>query len=109
MEYANFNDPLSEHDECECCDSCNVPMMTNCQSCGMPMNSPEDFGGGDPENKYCVHCTHPDGSLKSYEEALEGMTSFMMNMRNMDRDTAESATREYMSNMPAWSQFKPRR
>ena len=75
----------------------------NCLSCGMPMAKPEDFGGGNPANIYCVHCTHPNGSLKSYEEALEGMTNFMMNTRNMDRETAESATREYMSKMPAWS------
>jgi uncharacterized glyoxalase superfamily protein PhnB len=85
------------------CTSCEVPMTANCQSCGMPMVKPEDFGGGNLENKYCVHCTYPDGSLKSYDEALEGMTNFMMKMQNMDRETAEKAAREYMSNMPAWS------
>ena len=75
----------------------------NCMSCGMPMTKPEDFGGGNPNNIYCVHCSNPDGSLKSYEEALEGMTSFMMTSQNMDREAAEKAAREYMSKMPAWS------
>ena len=97
-----FNQSLGGHDDCDCCDSCDT-CMANCQSCGMPMVKPGDFGGGNPGNKYCVHCTHPDGSLKSYEEALDGITNFMMKMQNMDRETAEKAAREYMSKMPAWS------
>jgi len=94
-----FNQFLQPAGSCEGCDT----WLTNCLSCGMPMTKPEDFGGGNPENKYCAHCTHPDGSLKSYDEALEGMTGFMMKTQNMDRETAESAAREYMSKMPAWS------
>jgi uncharacterized glyoxalase superfamily protein PhnB len=95
-----FNQILSAGDTCE---SCVVPMTANCQSCGMPMSSPENFGGGDTENKYCVNCCLPDGSLKSYEEVLEGMAGFMMQSRNMDRATAVSAAREYLAIMPAWS------
>jgi len=78
-------------------------MAKNCLSCGMPMSKPEDFGGGNPENLYCVHCSNPDGSLKSYKEVSQGMTSFMMQSQNMDRETAEKAARDYMSKMPAWS------
>jgi hypothetical protein len=52
---------------------------------------------------YCVHCTNPDGSLKSYEEVFSGMTQFMMNMKGMDKTAAEQAAKEYMTNMPAWS------
>ena len=85
------------------CDSCDAPMTANCESCGMPMVKPDDHGGGDPENKYCVYCCQPDGSLKSYEEALEGMTNFMMKMQNMDREAAEKAAGEYLAKMPAWS------
>jgi hypothetical protein len=82
----------------------NQPSRTakNCMSCGMPMTKPEDFGGGNPENLYCVHCSNPDGSLKSYDEVLTGMANFMMMSQNMDRETAESASKEYMSKMPAW-------
>ena len=72
-------------------------------SCGMPMTNPEDFGGGDPANIYCGHCSNPDGTLKSYDEVLKGMVSFMMASRNMDRETAEGAAREHMAKMPAWS------
>jgi hypothetical protein len=34
---------------------------------------------------------------------LEGMTNFMMMSQKMDRRTAESATKERMAKMPAWS------
>jgi uncharacterized glyoxalase superfamily protein PhnB len=74
-----------------------------CMSCGMPMAKLEDFGGGNPENLYCVYCSNPDGSLKSYEEVFEGMVKFMMMSQKMDRETAESAARDRMSEMPAWS------
>ena len=76
----------------------------NCMSCGMPMARPEDFGGGNPANIYCVHCSNPDGSLKSREEVFEGMVNFMMTSQNMDRGTAESAARDYMAKMPAWAE-----
>jgi uncharacterized glyoxalase superfamily protein PhnB len=74
-----------------------------CMSCGMPMAKLQDFGGGNPENLYCVYCSNPDGSLKSYEEVFEGMVNFMMMSQKMDRETAESAARDRMSEMPAWS------
>jgi uncharacterized glyoxalase superfamily protein PhnB len=77
--------------------------VKSCMSCGMPMTKPEDFGGGNPENLYCVYCSKPDGSLKSYEEVFEGMVNFMMMSQKMDRKTAESAAKERMSRMPAWS------
>lgn len=75
----------------------------NCMSCGMPMTKLEDFGGGNPANIYCVHCSNPDGSLKSREEVFEGMVNFMMMSQNMDRKTAEIAAKEHMAKMPAWS------
>ena len=75
----------------------------NCMSCGMPITKLEDFGGGNPANVYCVHCSNPDGSLKSRDEVFEGMTNFMMMSQNMDRETAEKAVKERMAKMPAWS------
>jgi len=74
----------------------------NCMSCGMPMTKPEDFGGGNPANIYCILCSNSDGNLKSYDEVFEGMVNFMMMSRNMDRETAERAAKEHMSKMPAW-------
>jgi hypothetical protein len=74
-----------------------------CMSCGMPMTRPDDFGGGNPENLYCVYCSNPDGSLKSREQVFQGMVNFMMTSEKMDRETAESAVKERMARMPAWS------
>ena len=74
-----------------------------CMSCGMPMTKLEDFGGGNPENLYCVYCSNVDGSLKSYKEVFEGMVNFMMTSQKIDRETAESAAKERMERMPAWS------
>jgi hypothetical protein len=74
-----------------------------CMSCGMPMTKPEEFGGGSEENIYCVHCTNPDGTLKSQGEVFAGMVDFMMRMRNLDRVQAEIAAKKHMASMPAWS------
>lgn len=87
----------------EACESCEVCVTTNCQSCGMPMTCPQEHGGGDKENQYCVRCCHADGSLKNFEEVLEGMASFMMDSRKMDKDSAERAAREFLAMMPAWA------
>jgi hypothetical protein len=83
----------------------NRPSKTGktCMSCGMPMNEPGDFGGGDPSNVYCVHCTNMYGTLKSYDEVYQGMVGFMISTQNMDKGSAEVAAKEYLSGMPAWS------
>jgi uncharacterized glyoxalase superfamily protein PhnB len=75
---------------------------SKCLSCGMPMTSVGDFGGGKEENQYCAHCCHPDGSLKTYEEVLDGMINYMMANQKLDRSAAGKAAREYLSIMPAW-------
>ena len=50
----------------------------NCGSCGMPLKSAEDFGGGKLDNDYCVYCTNTDGNLKSRDQIFEGMKNFIM-------------------------------
>ncbi|MFC1971446.1 VOC family protein [Chloroflexota bacterium] len=97
-----FSQGIESEHSCDCGDSCGT-CLTTCLSCDMPMNSHGDFGGGNPENKYCVHCSHPDGTLKSYDEVLSGMTNFLMTSQKMDEATAEGVARDYMSKMPAWS------
>ena len=72
-------------------------------SCGMPMTKVEEFGGGNPENLYCVYCSNPDGSLKTREEVFKGMVNFMMASQKMDKKSAEAAAKEHMAKMPAWS------
>jgi hypothetical protein len=67
------------------------------------MTKIKDFGGWDPANNYCVYCSNPDGSLKSYDEVLQSIASLIMVSQNIDEETAERAAKEHMSRMPAWS------
>ena len=95
----SFEESIECEEECE---SCGVKITSICQSCGMPMNSAADYGGGDEENTCCVHCCCEDGSLKSYEEVHQGMVSLFMKTRGLDKERAEQAARDYMATMPAW-------
>lgn len=73
-----------------------------CISCGMPMNKPEDFAAGDESKDFCVHCARPDGSLKTYAEALVGMTGFIVRTQGLDDGAAKEAAKAMMAKMPAW-------
>lgn len=71
--------------------------MTNehrkCQSCTMTIES------GD----YCVYCTDDTGGLLSFEETFERFVQFAMGRDpSLARETAETNTREFMSQRPAW-------
>jgi hypothetical protein len=68
----------------------------------MPMTDLEDFPGGDRDKDWCVQCARPDGSLKSYDEALAGMTDFIMGAHGVERHGARAIATDIMSNMPAW-------
>ena len=73
-----------------------------CESCGMPMTKKGDFGGGDTENKFCVHCTDDKGNLKSRQEIKDGRVHAMMKMKNLSLQDAVFEVDESMNKMPAW-------
>lgn len=75
---------------------------TFCESCGMPLRSEKDYGGGDTTNKYCVHCTDEKGILKPYDQVLEGMVVFAVKMMGSSEEEARKAAVENMAKMPAW-------
>ena len=77
-------------------------MEKRCISCGMPMTRPEEFAAGDTSKDYCVHCARSDGSMKSYDEALIGMTGFIVQTQGLDESAAREAARALMAKMPAW-------
>lgn len=77
--------------------------MKNCIACGMPMKEAEDFAGGDMSKEYCKFCARPDGSMQSYEEKLDSLTNFIIRTQGLDKDVANSAAKEMMSKLPAWS------
>ena len=66
------------------------------------MEKKEDFGAGNEENKYCVHCTDGSGNLKSREDVRAGMIAFYMKMNGSSQEDAEKLVEEHMAKMPAW-------
>lgn len=77
-------------------------METRCISCGMPLRQPEDYPLGDTTRDYCVHCSRPDGSMKSYDEQVAGFAAFMVRTQGLDPIAAKSQAIEVMRRMPAW-------
>jgi len=77
-------------------------MGKQCISCGMPLRRAEDYPLGDRTKDYCVHCARPDGSLKSYEEALSGMSAFIVRTQGIDEGAARRVAQGIMAKMPAW-------
>jgi hypothetical protein len=76
--------------------------MKLCDSCGMPMGSPEDFPLGDESKDYCAHCARPDGERQSYEERAAGMASFIVRTQGLDEEAALAAAKGLMARLPAW-------
>jgi len=77
-------------------------MTLTCIACGMPMEKPEQHAMGDTSKDYCLHCARPDGSMRSYDEAVSGMTVFMMNSQGLAEEPARVAVVQMMSHLPAW-------
>ena len=73
-----------------------------CISCGMPMRTKEDHPLGDTSKDYCVHCAREDGSMKSFEEVLEGMAGFLRKTQGLSPDQARTAARSALVQNPAW-------
>ena len=73
----------------------------NCESCGLPMENPEDHGGQIPGNRYCKFCTDAEGNLKSRDQVRNGMINLMKSKGEKD---AERLVDQYMQKMPAWSE-----
>jgi len=73
-----------------------------CIACGMPMRRPEDHSGGDPSRDWCHLCTREDGRMVSYDEALAGVTGFLVRTQGLDRSAAEGIAARTLAGLPAW-------
>ena len=78
--------------------------MKKCICCGMPMNKKNDFAMGDESKDYCVYCAKEDGSMKSFDEAVEGLAEYMSESEKIDKNFARKKVLEYMKSMPAWKE-----
>lgn len=77
-------------------------MSDSCNSCGMPLRTPDDRASGDPGRPWCRNCATADGSLKPYEDVLEGMTMFIVRTQGFAEAAARETARTMLETMPAW-------
>ncbi len=84
-------------------------MEKSCIACGMPMGRQEDFAMGDTTKDYCKHCAKADGSMRGYDEALAGMTGWMVKTQGLDEDVARQMAAQTMAKLPAWKNHKAAR
>lgn len=77
--------------------------MKECIACGMPMEKAEDFAGGDVLKDFCAYCANDDGTMKTYDEVLGGVTSFIVTTQGLDENAARETAKSMMSKLPAWS------
>jgi hypothetical protein len=77
-------------------------MSKKCIACGMPMEKAADFAQGDSTRDYCVHCARTDGSMRSYDETVTGMTGFMVRTQGLDEAAARKTAIDLLSTLPAW-------
>ncbi len=74
----------------------------NCQSCGMPMDKPEDHGGADVSNAFCKYCTDEQGKLLPRDQVKAKMIQFHIQKQGKTQEEAEKLTDQLMGTMPAW-------
>ncbi len=79
--------------------------MKICIACGMPMKESADFALSDTNKNYCMFCAHKDGTMQSFDEKLESLTSFIIKTQGIDKQAAGSAARQMMSRLPAWKEI----
>lgn len=76
--------------------------MKTCIACGMPMQKPADFAGGDVTKNYCVYCARPDGTMQSFAEKRAGMIRFLQETQGVKETVAAEIAEASMRKLPAW-------
>ena len=86
-----------------------MPMGPFCQSCGMPLSKPEDFGTmaqGFRQNDYCVHC-YKDGSFTQPNITLQQMialcTGYIVQSGDMSETEARALMERTLPHLKRWS------
>jgi len=74
----------------------------SCIACGMPMRTAEEHAMKDPTKSYCCYCARPDGTMRSYDEAVVGMSGFLMRTQGLDEEAARKTAKSMMAKLPAW-------
>lgn len=84
------------------------PKVPFCQSCGMPMGRPEDFGANDDglkNNDYCHFCfkegkfTEPNITL---DKMINKVTDFLVQLRHMPEVEAGQLAQSFIPKLKRW-------
>jgi hypothetical protein len=86
------------------------PKFEYCEACGYRMMSDDAHGGGDPNNKWCIHCCEDDGTHKSREEVKKRVKELLqsheaytvMGEKPSSEEDADELAEAYMKKMKAW-------
>ncbi len=73
-----------------------------CESCSLPLISPEDHGAGDPANRYCRYCTDAVGTLRPYDAILADFTALLVRTHGLTEAAARETSAGIMATQPAW-------
>ncbi|MBI5237758.1 MAG: zinc ribbon domain-containing protein [Deltaproteobacteria bacterium] len=85
-----------------------IPDVSFCQSCGMPLEKPEDFGTNKDKGRsddYCHFCfksgrfTEPNITM---EEMIKKVAGFMARMRIAPEEQAKEAMRNFIPKLKRW-------
>lgn len=76
-----------------------------CMSCGMLLDSQEDYPMGDTSKDYCRYCEGEDGVLKSFDDVCDTMTTFLQSTQVLNSETARQAAFAILAKNPAWKEY----
>ena len=63
--------------------------ITYCLACSLPLVKQEDFGGGNPDNRYCVHCCDDDGEFRDPGAIRNEIRAFWTRREKSERSPTE--------------------
>ena len=87
--------PISRAD-----DTREAGAMTQCESCGMPL---DEEATSRVDGRYCIYCQDQEsGDLASRENVREGSIQAAMRMMGKSRQEAERMADDLMPKLPRW-------
>jgi len=86
------------------------PQGPFCQSCGMPMTKPEEFGKNADDsqnNEYCCYCFQNGGFTQyniTMEQMIDKVAGMMAKMQGMPLEKAKEMAQALIPKLKRWSQ-----
>ncbi len=74
----------------------------SCNSCGMPLESKDDFALGDTSSIYCKYCVDKAGSLLPYDTIVKNNVHYYKESQGLTDVAATKMTVDLLKTMPAW-------